>query len=292
MINLIKVMHGEETMQKIFTILSIILFSVSISYSQIPNPGFEQWDSNGTPTGWQSDNQGSYQYIIKSSDAHSGSYSVEGQVISSFGFSSSPSLMSNNFHFTTNPSQLSAWIKFNPAGGDSLVIITNFFNGGLEIAGGDSIITKSYSNWTNIKLNIHYALNELPDSALIWVYVYPLIGSHNGTKFYLDDFSYIKNTTGINNLSSAIPVKYKLFQNYPNPFNPSTVIKFNLASAGHVRLIIYNTLGQKVKELINGFLSAGQHSVIFNGKNFTSGVYFYRLNENGHNQIRKMILLK
>ena len=285
-------MHGEETMQKIFTILSLILFSVSISYSQIPNPGFEQWDSNSTPTGWQSDNQSSYQYIIKSSDAHSGSYSVEGQVISTLGFSTSPSLLSNYFHYTTNSSQLSAWIKFNPAGGDSLVIITNFFNGGLEIAGGDSIITKSYSNWTNIKLNIHYALNEPPDSALIWVYVYPLIDSHNGTKFYLDDFSYIGNTTGINDLSSAIPVNYKLYQNYPNPFNPTTKIIFNLPSAGNVKLIIYNTLGQKVKELINSYLSAGQHNVVFNGKSLVSGIYFYRLDENGRTRIKKMILLK
>ena len=285
-------MHGEETMQKIFTILSLILFSVSISYSQIPNPGFEQWDSNSTPTGWQSDNQSSYQYIIKSGDAHSGSYSVEGQVISTLGFSTSPSLLSNYFHYTTNSSQLSAWIKFNPAGGDSLVIITNFFNGGLEIAGGDSIITKSYSYWTNIKLNIHYALNEPPDSALIWVYVYPLIGSHKGTKFYLDDFSYIGNTTGINDLSSAIPVNYKLYQNYPNPFNPTTKIIFNLPSAGNVKLIIYNTLGQKVKELINSYLSAGQHNVVFNGKSLVSGIYFYRLDENGRTRIKKMILLK
>ncbi len=292
-------MQGEETMQKIFTILSIILFSVSISYSQIPNAGFEQWGSNSTPTGWQSDNQSSYQYIIQSTDAHSGSYSAEGLVISAFGFSTSPSLISNNFHYTVNPSQLSAWIKLNPAGGDSLVIVTNFFNGGLEIGGGDSVITKSYSNWTNIKLNIHYAVNEPPDSALIWVYVYPLIGSHNGTKFYLDDFSYIGNTTGINDLASAIPLKYKLYQNYPDPFNPSTTISFDQPKSGAASLEIFNSLGQRISILYNGDLNAGKHVFNWNATDYPSGVYLYRISIRKDKEtspfftaVRKMILEK
>jgi serine protease AprX len=59
-----------------------------------------------------------------------------------------------------------------------------------------------------------------------------------------------------------------------------------------VRLAVYNVLGQKVQELVNGPQSAGNHQIKFNANRFSSGVYIYRLEENGHVQTRKMILLK
>ena len=60
------------------------------------------------------------------------------------------------------------------------------------------------------------------------------------------------------------PAEYNLAQNYPNPFNPSTTINFSLPEASHVRLAVYNALGQEVSTLINGFMEAGIHKVNFN----------------------------
>ena len=85
--------------------------------------------------------------------------------------------------------------------------------------------------------------------------------------------------------------------NFPNPFNPETVIKFNLPQASPVTLKVYNILGQVVNTLVDEPLSAGSHSVRWDGKNaqgrdVASGVYFYRISAGGHESIEKMTLLR
>jgi hypothetical protein len=90
---------------------------------------------------------------------------------------------------------------------------------------------------------------------------------------------------------------FTLSQNYPNPFNPETVIGYALGEASDVRLIIYNVLGQQVRELVNASQAPGQYSVRWDGRNalgaqVTSGVYIYRLVAGTQVEMRKMILLK
>ena len=88
------------------------------------------------------------------------------------------------------------------------------------------------------------------------------------------------------------PSKFSLSQNYPNPFNPSTTINFSLAKSENVRIIIYNQLGQMVKELVNKNYSAGNHQVHFDGASLSSGIYFYKIISGNFSQTKKMILLK
>ncbi len=90
----------------------------------------------------------------------------------------------------------------------------------------------------------------------------------------------------------------ELTGNYPNPFNPETTISFSTTeSTENTELSIYNLKGQKVKVLVNEKLSAGQHSVVWNGKDdsgksVSSGVYFYKLKAGSYTATRKMILLR
>ena len=86
--------------------------------------------------------------------------------------------------------------------------------------------------------------------------------------------------------------EYSIAQNYPNPFNPGTEINYNLAKSGNVTLKVYNILGSEVATLVNGFIEAGKHSVMFNAKDFTSGVYFYTIKADNFTATRKMILIK
>jgi Secretion system C-terminal sorting domain len=97
---------------------------------------------------------------------------------------------------------------------------------------------------------------------------------------------------GINPTSETPARDFKLAQNYPNPFNPSTTINFNLPRPTEVTLEVFNNLGQKVATLVNSRLNAGDHEVKFEGKNLSSGIYFYRLTADNMSQKRKMVLMK
>ncbi|MFI5238161.1 MAG: T9SS type A sorting domain-containing protein, partial [Ignavibacteriales bacterium] len=88
------------------------------------------------------------------------------------------------------------------------------------------------------------------------------------------------------------PEEYSLEQNYPNPFNPATTIKFSLAEASDVSLTIYNTIGQKVTELVSGKLEAGKYSYQWNAQNIATGMYIYELRADNFISVKKMILLK
>lgn len=89
-----------------------------------------------------------------------------------------------------------------------------------------------------------------------------------------------------------IPEGYVLSQNFPNPFNPSTSIYFSLGKASHVKLTLYNVLGQKVMDLVNARMSAGGHAVTLDAKSLTSGVYFYRIETESFKSQKRMLLIK
>lgn len=93
-------------------------------------------------------------------------------------------------------------------------------------------------------------------------------------------------------LTSFTPVEYLLEQNFPNPFNPSTTISFVLPESAEVTLTIYNTLGQKVDELVNTTLESGRYSYVWRAENFPNGTYIYELRANDFKLFKKMILLK
>jgi photosystem II stability/assembly factor-like uncharacterized protein len=90
----------------------------------------------------------------------------------------------------------------------------------------------------------------------------------------------------------AMPTQFSLMQNYPNPFNPITSISFGLPVRSHVRLTIYNTLGEQVTDLVNGEMEAGYHTVQFDGKNLSSGVYFYRIVAGNFTETRRLLLIR
>ena len=92
-------------------------------------------------------------------------------------------------------------------------------------------------------------------------------------------------------LSVDLPAGFNLAQNYPNPFNPMTTISFSLPSAGDYELRIYNAVGQTVSTFI-GRADAGVSTLTWDAREFSSGVYFYRLQTSEFAETKKMILLK
>ncbi len=98
--------------------------------------------------------------------------------------------------------------------------------------------------------------------------------------------------TGIQPVNSNIPGEFELKQNYPNPFNPETKISFNVPKAGSVKLTVFDMLGREMVVLVNEDLAAGTYRINFNAAEFSSGVYFYRIEANGFSDVKKMMLVK
>lgn len=101
----------------------------------------------------------------------------------------------------------------------------------------------------------------------------------------INDPTYIINAgVNVNNFS--------LSQNYPNPFNPVTKINFEIPEYSKVKLTIFDIKGKELKIILNEFKSAGKYSAEFSGSNFSSGVYFYKIEAGKYIDSKRMVLLK
>ena len=98
--------------------------------------------------------------------------------------------------------------------------------------------------------------------------------------------------TSVVGVDEAAPAAFSVAQNAPNPFNPTTTIGFNLVDAGNVSIEVYNVAGQKIDTIVDGFMNAGSHSVVWNASAFSAGVYFYTVKSGGFSRTMKMTLLK
>jgi hypothetical protein len=100
-------------------------------------------------------------------------------------------------------------------------------------------------------------------------------------------------TTSVQDKNPALSVnEYALEQNYPNPFNPATTINYSIPKAGNVSIAVYNLIGSKVADIVDGYKPAGNYSAHFDAGNLASGIYFYRLQSGNYNTAKKFILMK
>ena len=97
---------------------------------------------------------------------------------------------------------------------------------------------------------------------------------------------------GIKQISNKVPDIFSLSQNYPNPFNSSTIINYQLQITSQVKLVVYDNLGREIDVLVNEKQSAGTYEAEWDGTNYPSGVYFYKLITDDFSETRKMVLVK
>lgn len=119
-------------------------------------------------------------------------------------------------------------------------------------------------------------------------------GTLEGGGIYAQNVNYngTIGTVGISQLSSEIPRDYSLSQNFPNPFNNSTVIEFQIKNSGNYKIEIYDMLGRKADDILNGYKTAGSYKINYKADKLTSGTYMYRLASENVNIVKKFILLK
>lgn len=101
-----------------------------------------------------------------------------------------------------------------------------------------------------------------------------------------------KMYVNIGQREDQLPQAFQLFQNYPNPFNPVTKIKYAVPQSSHIRIVIYNALGQRISTLVDEDKLPGYYMVKFNANSLASGFYIYHLDAKDFQETRKMILMR
>ena len=123
----------------------------------------------------------------------------------------------------------------------------------------------------------------------------------DGVRYSMDEVIFCLNEgTGITDVDgnpNVIPLEYSLGSNYPNPFNPTTQIEYALPVSNHVSIKVFNSLGQKVKTLVDRQMTPGTHHTNWDGTNdagnvVPSGLYFYKMESSHFNSVKRMLLLK
>ncbi|RQW04500.1 T9SS C-terminal target domain-containing protein [candidate division KSB1 bacterium] len=167
-------------------------------------------------------------------------------------------------------------------------VLTIVGNG--TVAADPPLVVPSYESGSTV------TLTAVPDSG--WEFVEwsgDLTGANNPASITVDAAKTITATfqqsTGVGD-NAELPIEYRLDQNYPNPFNPSTTIAFSLKQNGFTTLEVYNVIGQKVKTVLNQNLKAGNHHVILDAADLSSGIYFYQIRSGNFKAVRKFVVMK
>jgi len=107
-----------------------------------------------------------------------------------------------------------------------------------------------------------------------------------------DSVGNIENTGIDDNNIKALPNDYILVKNYPNPFNASTIIEYKLPTQSQMTIEIYDILGKLVTSFHEGLKPAGDHQVIWQAEDISSGIYFYKLQAGDYSETKRMLLIK
>jgi hypothetical protein len=156
-------------------------------------------------------------------------------------------------------------------------------SGGLHLEGG------AHLAWEKIRFIEGHGTTNAPQS-------YTFVdGNATGTLLYrlkqIDRDGSFEYSNQVE-VTVASPVEFALMQNHPNPFNPSTSIRYQVATPGHVSLKVYDMLGKEVATLVNGMQEAGAKIAKLDASQLPSGIYFYTLRTSNFTATKKMSLVK
>jgi len=178
------------------------------------------------------------------------------------------------------------------------VSITNFSftPAKLHIITGDVIL------WTNLDAVNHTSTSDagvwnsgilVPNESFSFTFNNPgTFPYHCAVHISMKDTIFVTLPTGIDDQSSSTPSQFELAQNYPNPFNAQTEIEYMVPYESHVKITVFNLLGQTTQTLVDQDQPAGIHQVVWDASDAPTGVYFYRIEAPEFVQTRKMTLVK
>ena len=153
-------------------------------------------------------------------------------------------------------------------------------------AAGNGGVFKSTNDGTSFtNFNFTYSANQIicfQNKILV-----AASGTSNGGVYIYSD-----SLVGVKEIYNSVPDKFTLHQNYPNPFNPETVISYDLPYTSGAVLEVFDVNGKLISLLVNEKQTSGTHKVKWDGSEYPSGVYFYKLTADQYSDTRKMVLIK
>ena len=277
-------------MKKIVFVYFIILLGGK-GYAQLQNPSFENWDA-GDPIYWSTSNFYDPGTAIQTTDAHSGNFALNlNVVLDSNGTAIAPYAI-NNFPLTTMPQVLTFWVKGNLSGNNNLsasFTLTEIDTTSNVLAYGDQTFT-SINNVYQYKF-----VNILPLSgpsllgfATIYFAINAPVGSslNVNSSIIIDDLYLGVDNTGLNSIDRN---KNEIESVYPNPAEDRTNFVFNHTSVGHVTLKVYDAVGNIVESVIDENMPAGKFKAEINTSQLKQGVYIGQLTTNNGISYSKII---
>jgi len=203
---------------------------------------------------------------------------------------------SGNFHGTGYFSGDSLHVS-----GSEVAIVDGY--GNITLPSGTSSVmrlkTMSISYDTLFQNGIPFSTSYSLDTSWRWFksnYRFPIfiISDRWSTNGLIKQAQLVTNsaTVGINQIGNQVPESFSLSQNYPNPFNPTTKIRYAIKDNSFVSIKIFDVLGREITTLVNQKQVPGVYEVNFDADNFSSGVYFYKLETGNFSDVKKMILQK
>ncbi|HXX62302.1 MAG TPA: T9SS type A sorting domain-containing protein [Bacteroidota bacterium] len=156
---------------------------------------------------------------------------------------------------------------------------TNLFAG----ANGVYVLRNNTGSWTSVSTGLPYG--SVGALTVFGSYLY----AGRGSNVYRRPLSELNSVA---DRQEAAPSHFELSQNYPNPFNPSTSIRYQIPSASHVTLKLFDELGREVATLVNDAKQPGTYTVRWDASTMASGTYFYRIEAGSFVQTRKLLVIK
>lgn len=266
-------------MKKILITLMVVICSFSMTtYGQILNPGFENWTS-GNPDDWATSNAfpASLVNITQTSDSHSGSSALLGQVINFMGSPFGPVIqsgtMATGFPITEKYYSFELYYKFTSVGGDKFSVNVGLFKGTNLVAQGAAALPATVSSYTHLIVPLTYITTDIPDLAVIQLMITgPVTGNdvHIGSVMYMDDLAFSLTNGIADKLSPGLTAKC-----YPNPARDIVTIPLNDAVSGDVTLSVYDSRGKEIKQTVCQPQQPGNNSIQLSVVDLLPGLYFF-----------------
>lgn len=294
-------MHLKMKKSSVITIALLMSLTFGKAFSQIPNPGFENWDSFPgfiEPSEWQTANAfatGTFYPVTRSTDVYpagSGNYSIRIENNPSllpgyeaYGYAMTGYLQYPGpvFPIQGHPTSLKGYYKFIPDAGDTMVMGIILYKTHIQVAFGKDTTTTPVPSWTPFEIPIPDYADA--DSAIIMFATYYSIKTngkpHGNSVLYLDNLSF--DTTGSTNIFREETDPFII---YPNPVKNVLFFQGNL-NTGHTIINIFNKLGESV--LVK---TLGQFDNSLDISMLKPGIYILEFNDSKKRTFQKIIKIE